>query len=251
MEINVSLLFAMSYEPRNKIMRVNGRPQHTFLYISNGEYRYTFNKETFTAKSGDLVYVPKGAVYSYEVTSENTYCHQVEFALESSDFPVTLCPQKIIGIDNAEKNLKEIIENYDVNNTTKHLRALGTLYTLCSYIPLKQKKSSEVDSRISAAVEYIESHCAKKIDIQTLADLCFMSQSQLRRYFIREYKMSPITYKNRYRIEKAKSMLLYDVADIGEISAKLGFDSIYSFSKIFKQYAGITPTQFAKNKSNS
>lgn len=249
MEITLSLLIAMSFEPRNKKMRINGRPQHTFLYISNGEYRYTFNKETFIAKSGDLVYVPKGAVYSYEIISENTYCHQVEFALESSDFPVALCPQIIIGIDNAEKNLKEIIENYGVNNTTKHLRALGTLYTLCSYIPLKEEKPSDVDSRIRSAIEYIESHCAEKIDIQTLADLCFMSQSQLRRYFIREYKISPITYKNRYRIEKAKIMLLYDVANIGEIAVTLGFDSIYSFSKIFKQYAGITPSQFAKNNN--
>lgn len=237
----------MSFEPRNKKMRINGRPQHTFLYISKGEYRYTFNRETLIAKRGELIYVPKGAVYTYEVISENTYCHQVEFNLESPDFPVELCPQKIRGIDNAEKLLKEIIENYSVDNATKHLRALGTLYTLCSYIPLKEEKPSDVNSRIRVAVEYIESHCAEKIEIQTLADLCFMSQSQLRRYFLSEYKMSPITYKNRYRVEKAKTMLLYDVADIGEIAVTLGFDSIYSFSKIFKQYAGITPSQFANN----
>jgi two-component system response regulator YesN len=61
--------------------------------------------------------------------------------------------------------------------------------------------------------------------------------------------MSPITYKNRFRIEKAKQMLLYGVTDISNIAEKLGFDSAYSFSKIFKMYAGITPSDFAKNKN--
>ena len=60
--------------------------------------------------------------------------------------------------------------------------------------------------------------------------------------------MSPITYKNRFRIEKAKQLLLYDVAGIGNVAEKMGFDSVYSFSKIFKMYAGITPSDFAKNK---
>lgn len=61
--------------------------------------------------------------------------------------------------------------------------------------------------------------------------------------------MSPITYKNRFRIEKSKQMLLYGFADITNIAEKLGFDSVYSFSKIFKMYAGITPSDFAKNKN--
>ena len=44
-------------------------------------------------------------------------------------------------------------------------------------------------------------------------------------------------------------MLLYGVADMSDIAEKLGFDSVYSFSKIFKMYAGITPSDFAKNKN--
>jgi AraC-like DNA-binding protein len=245
----ISLRFAMSYRPKNRKMSIKSRPQHTFVYIADGEYCYRFGKETLIAKSNDLVYVPKGATYTYEIVSETAYIRQVDFEINNPSFPFVDTPKIIDAVTNAENSLKEIIENFGTNNPKKLLSALGKLYEFCAFLPTKEPQFSDISSKIWPAVEYIEAHCAEKIDVQTLADLCFMSQAQLRRYFKHQYQMSPITYKNRSRIEKSKQMLLYGVADITNIAERLGFDSVYSFSKIFKMYAGITPSDFAKNKN--
>ncbi|MBO5726198.1 MAG: helix-turn-helix transcriptional regulator [Clostridia bacterium] len=247
--MQVNLLYAMSFEPKNKKMSINGRTQHTFLYIEQGAFYYKFAKETFTATSGNLVYIPKGATYSFEVVSENTYCWQVEFDITDVNFSYAVVPQIIYNCSDAETVLKRIVLCYGENNQNSYFLAVSSLLYLCSFISEQVSEKAGSESRIKPAVEYIETHYAENFNIDQLAQLCFMSQSQLRRYFSSKYKMSPVTYKNRFRIEKAKSMLLYDVADIGEIAVKLGFDSIYAFSKMFKMYAGITPSQFAKNKN--
>ena len=246
----VSLLFAMSYYPKNRKMNVKSRPQHTFVYIVDGEYRYRFGKETLIAKSGDLIYVPKCSTYTYDILSNTAYIRQVEFNINNSSFQFADNPQIIENVPKAESLLKKCIENFGINNSKNYFKALCGLYELCEFIPSKQSRKLDVDGKIGPAIEYIETHCAEKFEIQHLADICFMSQAQLRRHFKSQYKMSPITYKNRFRVEKAKQLLLYDVADITNIAEKLGFDSVYSFSKIFKMYAGITPSDFARNKNN-
>lgn len=246
----ISLLFAMSYYPKNRKMSIKSRPQHTFVYVADGEYCYRFGKEMLVAKSGDLIYIPKGATYNFEIVSDIAYINQVEFLINNPSFEFAVTPEVIKNVPKAESLLKQSIENFGINSSESYFKALSSLYELCSFIPAKQPRQSDIGGKISRAVEYIEAHCAEKINIQTLADLCFMSQAQLRRCFKSQYKVSPITYKNRFRVEKAKQMLLYDVADIGDVAEKMGFDSIYSFSKVFKSYAGITPSDFARNKNN-
>ena len=196
----LSLLFAMSYVPKNKTMHKEGRPQHSFLYISKGKYLYKFDKTFFTAQSGDVVYIPKGSIYTYEITSQNTYARQVEFEINDPSFSFITHPVKIQEIENSEKIFIEIVKNYGINNQKCYFKALSNLYLLCTFIPEKEKASRETSSKIKPAVEYIELHCAEKIDIKYLSDMCFMSEAQLRRHFKKLYNMSPITYKNNFRI---------------------------------------------------
>jgi AraC-like DNA-binding protein len=248
--MSVTLQFAMSYVPKIRKKQILNRPQHTFLYIVEGEYLYrTDNKESFTAMSGETLYIPKDASYSYEIISETVYAHQIEFEINDPSFTYVSRPMKIIVPETAEEIFKTVVTLFGSKNHKKYYAALASLYTLCSYIPEKEEAVSDAKEKIRPAVKYIEAHCTEKIELQKLADMCFMSKSQLGRYFKSQYNTTPISYKNRFRIEKSKQMLLYDVLDTAQIAEKMGFDSVYSFSKIFKQYVGLTPTEFSKNKN--
>lgn len=248
-DIYINLLFAMGYHPHNTTMTIKTRPQHTFLYIVEGEYEYYFEKQSFTAEANNVIYIPKGAVYSYKIISEKAYCYQVEFDINNNALLIDPHPQKVNSFKGIKEHFKTIIDLYNAKNPLDYFEAQSSLYKLCTLIPIKQENQKESFSKIQPALDYIEAHYKDKFNIKLLSELCFISESQLRRYFQKEYKMSPIAYKNRLRIEKAKSMLLYNVADIGETAERLGFDSIYAFSKMFKMYAGLPPSQFAKNKN--
>ena len=230
-------------------MSIRGRHQHSFLYIAEGEYDYFFDKQHFTAKAGDLLYIPKGSEHSYEIISETAHCVQVEFAIQGGNISFSSYPIKLKNCDNAETLIRNIVKLYGTNQPSDYFEAQSCLYKLFAMLAMQLYKELDKKSRIQPAVAYIETHYKEKLDIDFLANLCFMSQSQLRRNFKKEYKMSPITYKNSYRIEKAKSMLLYGISDVGKTAEELGFDNIYAFSQMFKKYSGLSPTQFAKNRN--
>lgn len=124
-------------------------------------------------------------------------------------------------------------------------------YRACASIPMQNTgRKTEIDA-IQPALDYFETHCTEKVDIQYASQLCFMSKSNLRRHFQREIGMSPLAYRNKLRIEKSKELILYSDLNFTQIAQFIGFNNVYEFSVSFKKHVGITPTQFLKNKINS
>jgi AraC family transcriptional regulator, arabinose operon regulatory protein len=60
---------------------------------------------------------------------------------------------------------------------------------------------------------------------------------------------SPVHYLNHLRIEYSKKQLqqYHDVRTIKEIALGSGFSDPYYFSRVFKQYEGVSPEQYIKN----
>lgn len=247
--ILIKLLFAMEYSPKKKRAVLKFRPQHSFLQVIRGKCEYKVGKEVITVSSGECAYLPKGASYSYEFIGD-CYCRQVEFETDRSLTDLRR-PYKLYDTEKSKSCIDEIVKHYGQSGIRDGLAATGQLYCLCALIP-EEREPEAKESRIKPAIDYINEHFCEKFSIRTLSDLCFMSEAQLRRYFKTELNTAPIEYKNRLRIEKAKSILLYDIADIGETAERLGFDNVYAFSAMFKKYVGRSPSDFSGiNKSKS
>ncbi len=60
--------------------------------------------------------------------------------------------------------------------------------------------------------------------------------------------MSPVEYKNHLRIKKATDMLLYSRATVAEISQVTGFKKSFVFSRVFKQFKGVSPSEYRKQE---
>jgi transcriptional regulator GlxA family with amidase domain len=54
----------------------------------------------------------------------------------------------------------------------------------------------------------------------------------------------PGHYRQERRLEKALSLLLNSQLTIGETAAAAGFDNIYYFSRVFKQYYMLSPQKY-------
>ncbi|MBR3966318.1 MAG: helix-turn-helix transcriptional regulator [Clostridia bacterium] len=249
--LNVTLLWAMKYRPKNIKKDIKSRKQHSFLYIEDGAYRFFCEKGSFLAGKGDLVYIPKGSNHRYEVVDKNTLCHQIEFELGDPSFVFSAFPIKLEKSENAIELIVNAVQCFHTGDLTDHFSALGGLCELCALLAGQIRESIKKKSRIRPATEYIEKHCHEKIEIITLAELCHLSLSQMRRCFANELHSTPTAYKNALRIEKAKRILCNDDINISEAAQRLGFENIYIFSKTFKKYAGISPTQFVKAFKNT
>ena len=68
----------MEYTPQIFRRQINNREHSSFLYIRQGTYHYRFLNDNFTAHCGELVYLPRGGNYRYEVIDKNARCLQIE-----------------------------------------------------------------------------------------------------------------------------------------------------------------------------
>ena len=84
-----------------------------------------------------------------------------------------------------------------------------------------------------------------------IAEICGVSKGYFRKLF-REYSgENPIDFRQKYRVEKSKQLLLLDTYSIGEIAEELHFSDIYHFSKTFKKFIGISPQKYIKQNNIS
>ena len=91
------------------------------------------------------------------------------------------------------------------------------------------------------AERYSESFC-----LTEAAKYSCMSQYHFCRVFTKIFGESPYKFVIRLRIEKAKSMLITENFSVSEICEGIGYSSIGSFSILFREKTGMSPTQYRR-----
>lgn len=81
---------------------------------------------------------------------------------------------------------------------------------------------------------------------EILADKLFMSKSQLNRKVKSITGLDTATYVRQSRMSFAKKLIAAGDMSIGDIVMRCGFESPSYFTKTFKQYFGVTPSQYRK-----
>lgn len=104
--------------------------------------------------------------------------------------------------------------------------------------------------RIVQSKLFIDSNYAKHIDLDNISDEAFFSKFHFIRLFKNVYGKTPHQYLKAVRIENAKK-LLKDGESVSEVCFLVGFDSLSSFSGLFKRMVGQSaPTYAAIHKQN-
>lgn len=101
--------------------------------------------------------------------------------------------------------------------------------------------------RIVQAKMFIDSHYAENIALDHIADEAYFSKFHFMRLFKKCYGYTPHQYLTAVRIEKAK-LLLAEKKQVAEVCLSVGFDSIGSFSGLFKRKTGLTPSDFQQRQ---
>ena len=97
--------------------------------------------------------------------------------------------------------------------------------------------------RLVQAKLFIDDHYAEQIDLDNISDEAYFSKFHFIRLFKKIYGRTPHQYQVYLRIEKAKELLKADHA-VSETCYAVGFESLGSFSGLFKRITGSTPSAF-------
>lgn len=104
------------------------------------------------------------------------------------------------------------------------------------------------EKRVQILLDYIHAHHNDKITIEELAKTASISKTEVLRCFKAIMGISPISYLNSYRLQRAAYMLTNTEKSIQEIAESCGFDDNSYFSKLFKKKYLITPHDYRLKK---
>ena len=99
--------------------------------------------------------------------------------------------------------------------------------------------------RIVQAKLFIDSNYARKIDLDNISDEAYFSKFHFIRLFKSIYDKTPYQYLTQVRIENAKYFLRRDYS-VSNACFQVGFDSITSFTGLFKKHEGKTPSEYQR-----
>lgn len=110
------------------------------------------------------------------------------------------------------------------------------------------KQSKENIERINKVIRHIEQSIDKEMSLEELAQLAFFSPFHFQRMFKKILGETPKQFIKRLRLEEAARIITFhSEQNILEVAIKVGFQSIESFSRAFKDYYAISPDNYKKS----
>ncbi|RXZ83351.1 AraC family transcriptional regulator [Paenibacillaceae bacterium] len=226
-----------------------------FYFITEGEGFVAVGDKRYYPQPGQLYLLPAGVQQSYGTISSHTFgkywCH---FTATVGDLPLFKLLETPLSVNVADPDaligkFKELIHYAHLDSLSGQFRVNALLFEL---IALFLEESDNVRwnmsasasfEKMSAVLQYIETHLADNVSIDTLAQIAHFHPN----YFINVFKhftgYSPIQYINRIRLEKAKHMITTTDRSVSLIAETVGMDLPY-FSRAFKEYTGFAPTVY-------
>ena len=223
-----------------------GRKLNGFLLIDSGKCVYEWLRGEAELSRGNLIYLPSGAKRYIRVTEREFSFYRIDFKLTDTRDGENIVFDSVpyVAMTDAGQNFFDICEKMKEStfSSVDRFRSASLLFELFHVISRVSAKKG--NSRISTALRYIEKHYNDPLDVRYLAELCYLSEPHFFRIFKNETGTTPIALRNKLRIERAKSLLSDGECQIGEIASMLGFESIYYFSRAFKNAVGISPLEY-------
>src|SRR6476620_9912695 len=104
---------------------------------------------------------------------------------------------------------------------------------------------TEIYTRLIAAKTFMDEHYHESISLEEISQKAFLSRFHFHRLFSQVYRKTPHQYLTQRRMEKAKDLLGENKA-VTDVCNEVGFESLGSFSVLFKKEIGFAP-QYYRN----
>lgn len=205
--------------------------------------------EAFTLSRGEIAVIPPFLPHVITGGSQGTVTVYIEQPL------LPLKDVKIIE-DVVNSGLRSATEQaahfFQADNGARVLNALGEL--IVSYIAVQCERGGK-----SPVVTMLREDIERGMGDSAYSVEAFMRKLPLnydyvRKLFKKETGLTPHEYLTAIRMERAGKILLsgvsnrYSAFTVGQIAEACGYAEPLYFSRVFKKYYGVSPTDYAKYK---
>lgn len=239
---------------------------YELIYLERGKFTLFYNDVPFLCQEGDLIFIRPGIPHSFQVDRGEISQPHIHFDLtyrpQSEEIPVSFKDSESMTEMEKSRIHKDPFPPSDspflrigskeeflalfyriIAKDTAPLIKKALMIQLISMIindhfpdMLEEQECTPVEIQIR---DYLESGNGDTVSLDDLAKRFFHSKFYLEKKFKRAFGVSIIEYRNRQRMARADSLLEHH--SVSRVAEALGYQSIYSFSRAYKQHFGISP----------
>ena len=222
------------------------------IFHFSGYSKVYFGDEVLETKPNTIRFLPKGNTKRYDVfRKEHGECIFVSFL---TDRPIA---EKAFVKDATHNEkigslFRRLFATWVAKNEGYYFESVALLYRIFAELQKRKRTPLRHSRRIEPAIEIIHNDFLKEdLSIKRLASVCGIGESYFERLFKEKNGVSPKKYIIQLRINHASELLKFERYTVTQISEMSGFSDVCFFSRQFKEYMGITPTQFVKKYKSS
>ena len=248
---------------------------YELIYIEGGTFVLNNDDVDYTCTAGQFLLLRPGISHSFSQINEDLHQPHIHFDIthpsDSTQIPVSFKDIGNLNDEERKKIRKDVFAQYPTtpyisfSDTQAALRLFYRITNPSNLSALARKAAliqlldmlisdnfPEVFQKNAPLAQSIESQVKDYIDagqgltsrLEDIAKQFNYSKFYLDRCFKVRYVVSIMAYRNMQRMRTAKEMLKHN--SVSAVTEKLGFSSIYVFSRAFKNYFGVSPSVYTE-----
>jgi len=250
-------LTSIGYTDQAPIHREHGFPSFHWLHTVEGSGEFTVNGTTYKLHRNQGIFLKPSVPHSYAPESESwsTWFMTFDGALANPIVASLGIPLMTPISWDEDCPLADLHEHYRerIGHSFDFAGSSGSLEVYAFLSRLKQYGHSAGQPALSKGHERLtpiyllieEKYGEPDLGLGRMADTLGVSPQYLNTLFRKSWGLSPYQYLVRYRIQKAKELLIADRSrTVKDIAAAVGFQDDSHFVHTFHKLAGATPVQF-------
>ncbi|MBE5756359.1 MAG: AraC family transcriptional regulator [Clostridiales bacterium] len=258
-----------------KGMNINQRIifDYELLYLREGNFTLIYNGDTFYCKKGDVILIEPGVQHEFIVNTTDISQPHIHFDLSyrANSEKIPICFKDITAMTDKEKDMihENMLPSYPTapllvcKNKTRFLTYFNKIVSKRPTSPLVRKglllellglifydnfwgllRKEQFPTIAHQVKDYIDRGNGLDMSLDDLSKFFSYSKFHLEKKFKECFNVSIITYKNQLRMQKAKELLMTN--SVSKTAKILGYNSIHSFSRTYKNYYQQSPTSSIK-----
>ena len=113
---------------------------------------------------------------------------------------------------------------------------------------VEKRRESEGNPLLERALQFIRDNMSSRdLSLSVVAEYVGLSSSRFSTLFSQYMECNYKTYVDNLRINHAKTLLEDSSLMINEIAEAVGYDTAYSFARLFKKKVGFAPNEYRAN----
>ncbi len=239
-----------------KVSREKGRVDYQIIYVTEGKGYFQFDPVQEEIPKGSIITYLPGQPQNYSFncsdSSEIYWIHFSGYGVKELLEKLELYNKQVLYIGNIIECIelfKKITYEIQVKRPLYIGYTSAYLTEMLSCIARKRsdmelESGSMITDDIKKAILTMHSNYSKNFYVNDLAKECNLSLYRFIHKFKSSTGMTPLQYLTKIRMDTAKDLLTNSNLSVSEVSHIVGYTDPLYFSKAFKNFTSISPSDF-------